>query len=151
MAEHDERNRHTRERMERLSSQLDEDQLGRRLGEHWTVAAGFLHLAFWDRFVVQRWQHATANGLAVPAPIEDHAEDLVNETLTPLLLQVPVDHAIGQALEAARAAEDLIARLPAEKVEAVERMARPRLVDRSIHRAEHLDEIEAVLATKPGT
>lgn len=146
MREHDERNRLSRERMAALAARMDADDLRRPLGEHWTIAAGLLHLSFWDRFVLERWTHADAHGLATPAPFDALAEDRVNDTLTRLLLRVPPEEAIGQALEAALEVEQLIAGLSTDQVTAVERSERPRLVDRAIHRTEHLDEIEAVLA-----
>ncbi len=60
-------------------------------------------------------------------------------------LCVPPEQAIGQALAAALAVEQLTAGLSTEHVTTMEREEGPRLVDRSIHRTEHLDEIEAVL------
>lgn len=146
MRDHDERNRLSRERMATLTERMDADALRRPMGEHWTIAASLVHLSYWDGFVAQRWTHANANGLATPASFESLLEDLVNDTLTPLLLRVPADEAIGPALEAALAVEQIIAGLSDERVEAVKREARLRLIDRSIHRIEHLDEIEVALA-----
>ena len=60
-------------------------------------------------------------------------------------LCVPPEQAIGQALDAALAVEQFIAGLSTEHVTTVEREETPRLVDPSINRTEHLDEIEAVL------
>ncbi len=148
MPRHDEQegaHRASRERLIKLGARLDGDILRRPLGEHWTVAMGLLHLAFWDRFVVERWRHAAVNGLTIPPPIEDYAEDRVNDTLTQLFKRVPVAEALPEALEAAQAVEDVIAQLSSEVVEAVQRAGAPRLLDRSIHRAEHLDEIEAAV------
>ncbi|MDQ3492457.1 MAG: hypothetical protein M3452_04255, partial [Chloroflexota bacterium] len=65
--------------------------------------------------------------------------------LTPLLLRVPAEGAIELALETALAVEQLIAGLSTERVETALRQGRERMVDRSIHRTEHLDEIEALL------
>lgn len=145
MRDHDERNRRSRERLAALTAGLDAAALRRPLGEHWNIATGLLHLAFWDRFVTERWAHADSNDLGLPVPFESVIEDLVNETLTPLLLRIPVEEAVGRALEAALASEQTIAGLSAEKIEAAQREGKPRLVDRSIHRTEHLDEIEALL------
>lgn len=145
MRSHDERNRLSRERLAQLTERMDAAALQRPLGEHWTVAAGLLHLSFWDRFVAERWEHADATELITPAPFDALAEDRVNDTLTRLLLLVPDEEAIEQALEAASAVEERIAGLSADRVEAIEQEGRPRLVDRSIHRAEHLDEIETAI------
>ncbi len=145
MRNHDERNRLSRERMAGLTERMDADTLHRPLGEHWTIAAGLLHIASWDRFVFERWTHADANGLAMPVPFSAGAEDVVNGTLTPLLLLVPAEVAARQALESALAVEGLVAGLSTERVETAEREGRLRMLDRSIHRIEHLDEIEAAL------
>jgi len=145
MRDHDERNRLSGERIAALAARMDADDLRRPLGEHWTIAAGLAHIASWDRFVFERWTHADANGLAMPVPFAPGAEDVVNGTLTPLLLRVPAEGAIELALETALAVEQLIAGLSTERVEAAEREGRLRMIDRSIHRTEHLDEIEAAL------
>lgn len=145
MRDHDERNRLSRERMAALTDRIDADALRRPLGEHWTIAAGLLHIASWDRFVLERWTHADLDGLVLPVTFSAGAEDVVNGTLTPLLLLIPADKAVGQALESALAVEQLICGLSSERVEAAQGEGRLRMLDRSIHRTEHLDEIEAAL------
>lgn len=145
MRDHDERNRLSRERLTALTKRMDADDLRRPLGEHWTIAASLVHMCYWDGFVAQRWTHANANGLHTPASFESLLEDLVNDTLTPLLLRVPADETIALALETALAANEIIAGLSDERVAAVLQEGSIRLVDRSIHRTEHLDEIEAAL------
>ncbi len=145
MRDHDERNRLSGERIAALAARMDADDLRRPLGEHWTIAAGLAHIASWDRFVFERWTHADANGLAMPVKFSPGAEDVVNGTLTPLLMRVPADEAIQLALETALTVEQLIAGLSTERVETALRDGRERMVDRSIHRTEHLDEIEATL------
>ncbi len=145
MRDHDERNRLSRERMVALTEPLDADALRRPLGEHWTIAAGLLHIASWDRFVFERWTHADLNDRVLPVTFSAGAEDVVNGTLTPLLLLIPAEAAVGHALETALAVNELISGLSSERIEAAERQGRLRMLDRSIHRTEHLDEIEAAL------
>ncbi len=145
MRDHDERNRRSSERMAQLAAKMDANVLRRPLGEHWTMAAGWLHIASWDRFVFERWTHADANSLLLPVTFSAGAEDVVNGTLTPLLLLIPADEAVGHALETALAVEQLIAGLSDERIEAAEGQGRLRMLDRSIHRTEHLDEMEAAL------
>ncbi len=116
-----------------------------RCGYRLAVAAGLLHLAFWDRFVLERWTDASRNHRATPESVGE-VLDLVNDALTPLLLLMPVEAATTQALEAAKAVDKLIAGLPRERVEVIRGEGRPRLIDRSLHREEHLQEIDAVLA-----
>lgn len=145
MRDHDERNGLSRERMTAMTQRMNADALRRPLGAHWTIAAGLLHIASWDRFVFERWTHADLNGLLLPVTFSAGAEDVVNGTLTPLLLLIPAEEAARQALESALAVEQLISGLAPERVEAAEGEGRLRMLDRSIHRIEHLDEIEAAL------
>ncbi|HUG49307.1 MAG TPA: DinB family protein [Candidatus Limnocylindria bacterium] len=143
---HDQLNAQSRARLVELVDGLDERALRLPLGEHWTVAAGLLHLSFWDRFTLERWADAQRMRLTTPRPLADFTEDQINDTLTPLLLAATGEQARRQVLESAQAVDEFIARLPAQTVELVRTEGRPRLLDRSIHRVEHLDEIEALLA-----
>jgi hypothetical protein len=58
--------------------------------------------------------------------------------------------AIGETLAAARAVDGIIAGLPAETPVGAILAERPALLDRSIHRREHLDAIELALAGRRG-
>jgi hypothetical protein len=144
--EHDQRNADSRQRLIDLVNRLDADQMQLPMGQHWTVAAGLLHLSFWDRFTLERWADAEREGLTTPRFIEDFVEDLVNDTLTPLLLVGSVDRVGERVVEAAQAVDDYIRRVPEATLEVVESEDRPRLIDRSIHRYEHVDEIEDLIA-----
>lgn len=145
-SDHDQRNADSRRRLTELLSGLDADSLRRPMGQHWTIAAGLLHLSFWDRFTLERWAGARREGLVVPRPIDDFVEDLINDTLTPLLLAGSAERVAQEVLDAARSVDEYISRLPESTLEAVFRAGRPRLIDRSIHRQEHVDEIESLLA-----
>jgi hypothetical protein len=143
---HDRRNAESRERLTRLVERLDAPALRRQMGQHWTIAAGLLHLSFWDRFTLERWADAEREGLATPRVVDEFAEDLINDTLTPILLAGSVEHAGALVLEAAQAVDDYIGGLPEATLEQVGSEGRPRLIDRSIHRHEHVEEIEGLLA-----
>lgn len=132
-------------RLEELIDRLDRRSLDLPVGEHWTVAATLAHLAFWDRFVLERWRDAARNGLLTPRDVQIPA-DYINDALTPLLLSIPADRAAQHALEAAREVDELTAALSEEAVEEIKAQDRPRLIDRSLHRDPHLDEIESVLS-----
>jgi hypothetical protein len=45
-------NRASRERMAALAERLSDEEMQTRVGEHWTVAIVFAHLAWWDRRVM---------------------------------------------------------------------------------------------------
>ena len=115
----------------------------------WTVGQTLGHLAFWDRFVASRWRAA----LAVrpgnePGPMPDDLADLLNSALEPMLAALGAasgDFIRAEAVAAAEAIDDLIAGLPGEASMTRIVAERPRLLDRSVHRNEHLDAIERVL------
>jgi len=143
-------NRQSRGHLDELVSRLDAVSLRLPLGQHWTVAAGLLHLAFWDRFVIERWRHAARIEATTPQPVEDHTLDLINDALTPLLLVVPVELAATDAQQAAEAVDELIDALSQDAVAAIRAEGRIRLIDRSIHRREHLDELNAAISVSDG-
>lgn len=119
----------------------------------WTIAQVIGHLAFWDRFLAARWRSALASGAgAQPANLPHEVADLLNEALA---------HAWGAAadvagagvreiLAAAEAVDGIIAGLPGETPIDAILAERPALLDRSIHRQEHLEAIEAALAGRRG-
>jgi hypothetical protein len=96
----------------------------------WTVAQVLGHLAFWDRFLAARWRAALAIGPAEqPTYLPDELPGLLNEALAP----APV-------------VDGIIAGLPAETPDESILAERPALLDRSIHRLEHLAAIDLALA-----
>lgn len=135
------------DRLAELAGELDGDALAREVRDGWSVAALLLHLAFWDRLTAARWRDALARGEPTPVPIEDGLVDVLNDALVRLLAAVPDAQAGATALAAAREVEAVVASLPADTVEAVRADGRSRLVDRSLHRNEHLDEIAGTLAS----
>ncbi len=137
-------NRESRDRLAALSALLAPDQLAMDIGDGWTVALALAHLAFWDRWQVARWRDAEARGLATPADLPDLAA-IVNASLEVPLAAIPGERAAAMAVTAADEVDLLVAGLPDAAVEAVRAGGRGRLVDRSPHRLEHLDQIERAL------
>ncbi len=116
----------------------------------WTIGQVLGHLGFWDRFLVARWRAALALGAGeMPASVPHELADMLNDFLPPVwgaFAAAGGRAAIEDTLAAAQAADGLIADLPAEvPVEAI-LAERPALLDRSIHRREHLSAIEQALA-----
>ena len=141
-------NEASRIRIERLVARLTESDDTVRIDADWTVAALLGHVAFWDRFHAARWRAALAAGQVVPGPMPE--ADLINDALFRLLWRLPARGAAEAALEAAAAANTTIASLSDASVEAARAAGMPRLLDRSLHRTEHLDAIEAALAGAGG-
>jgi len=128
-----------------LTAELDRDALNIEIRDGWTCAMALLHIAFWDPFVLQRWLEAARSERLTPEPMPDHLVDLVNGALTPLLANLSPSAAPDEACIAAAEVDDLIASLPQRAKGAVRREGRLRLLDRSLHRAEHLAEIVEAL------
>lgn len=137
-------NRESRDRLAALAALLAPDQLAIEVGDGWTVALVLAHLAFWDRWQVARWRDAEARGLAVPEDLPNLAE-LVNPSLEPLLAAIPGERAAALAVAAADEVDALVAGLPDAAVTSVVAEGRGHLVDRSLHRREHLDQVERAL------
>lgn len=138
-----ERNAHDRDRLRRLAGAADA-ALRRPLADGWTVAAVLVHLAFWDRWVEERWERYGRDGIIEELP--DGILDLANAAGLPGWLAVEPGAAAALALDAAEAVDRRIAALaPAAVVHALT-TGRPAMVDRSLHRGPHLDEIERTLA-----
>ena len=55
---HDQRNADSRQRLADLATRLGADDLGVAIDATWTVGALLGHMAFWDRLVEARWDHA---------------------------------------------------------------------------------------------
>ena len=140
-----ERNEASRARLQELLDRLTDDDLGRRVGE-WTVAMSLAHLAFWDRFSHLRWIETVSSGRAVPVAVGSPLTDLINDTsLDVWARSLDVAGIRAFVLEAAEAFDAHVAALPDHLVEAAQAADLPRTLDRSIHRAGHLDPIEAAL------
>jgi hypothetical protein len=139
-----EANTRGRERLRALVAKLSDQELALQVGAGWTVAALLAHLAFWDYRVLvllQRWRKAGVG----PSPID---VDGVNDAMKPLCLALPGREAASLAVEAAEAVDAELESLPEELmagIGALVQQGKFRL-DRSIHRNEHLDQIEAALA-----
>jgi hypothetical protein len=134
-------NRAATERIAAMAASLTDAQLDTRVGEHWTPGVVFAHLAFWDRRVRLTLDASEAAGRVVIVDVDIAANDIS----LPLWLAVPPREAMRLA---ATTAADLDARLAATDPALLEAMHDevPRWVRRSLHRGEHLDELERAVA-----
>ena len=139
----DERNRSTTERLRALARRLSDDELAQVLDPPWTASALFAHIAFWDRFVLARWKLAVASGSRAPDPIDGTPQDLINEASLPGWKAIPPRAAVDACLAAADELDRFIDSLDTDVVVELERDGRERLVDRSLHRNEHLRTLES--------
>jgi hypothetical protein len=82
------------------------------------------------------------SGGDMPTPVE---ADAINAAVAVLSEAVPPREAGQLAVEAADAIDRVLERLPADKVAAAEAAGLTRLLNRSLHRVDHLDQIERAL------
>ena len=137
-----ERNRASTERMRNLAGRLTDAEMQHPVGEHWTVAIVYAHLAWWDRRVMYVLDMTERNGrLFVP-----EIDIFVNDLSLPLWAAVPpraaAEIAIAEAEKLDRRLENYSPALLEEIFD-----YNPRWVLRAMHRGEHLDEAEAALAS----
>jgi DinB superfamily len=144
------RNRRAAERLRELGDRLTDEELARTIDDPWTAAALFAHVAFWDRFVLERWRLAAVRGEPTPAPMDDDLLDRVNDASLPQWLAIPSRAAVAECLDAAALVDEHVAGLAADVIEALVREGRERLVDRSLHRGDHLATIESAFGQGPG-
>jgi hypothetical protein len=142
---HDAENAASRERLRAVAASLGPEDLALDLGDGWTPATLLLHLAYWDGFVAARWRQALAGGRDLPVDLPDALADMVNAALAPILAGVGAEAAATIALAAAEEADAVVRGLPERAVAAASSPDRNRLVDRSLHREDHLARIEAAL------
>ena len=146
-----ERNETWRLKLEELYSRLSAADLARSVGDGgWTVAQHIGHMAFWDRFLATRWRAALAGKTAggQPSLMPHDLADLLNQALPPswaALASADGPSLLGVAREAMVEVDSIVASLPeATPIDAI-LQERPALLDRSIHRKEHMDQIETAL------
>ena len=133
-------NRASTERMRLLAARLTDEELQHKVGEHWTVAVVFAHLAFLDRRA-----HYVLDATEVEGRVVNPDYDIfVNDLALPLFAAIPPREATRIAIEAAEALDRRLEDYPAGLLELVH-TERRRYVLRADHRNEHLDEAEAAL------
>ena len=143
-----EENTRERERLRALVERLGEDELLRRVNPHWTVAAVFGHIAFWDARVLALADKLDRGEPFAPSDSEPEDIDWINDATRPLIHAIPPVEAARLALEIAEETDARVAILSLDRVW-------PRDPDsplnpvRAAHRGEHLDDVEAALRAGP--
>jgi len=137
-------NKKGREQLQALVNRLSDEQLAVKAGDGWTVGAILAHLAFWDYRaleLVRRWKKEGVGASPTDA-------DAINDAMKPLLLAIAGRQAANLAIQAAEAVDAELSNIPEDlrtEIEALVREGKFRL-NRSIHRNEHLEQIEKMLA-----
>jgi hypothetical protein len=134
------RNRASTERIRELAARLTDEQLLHPVGEHWTVAVAFAHLAFWDLRALDLLDRTEREG-HLSAPEIDVS---VNDLSLQFWKALPPRQAVQLAIESAEALDKRLEGFAPGLLEEIHTV-RDRWVERSLHRNEHLDEVEAAL------
>jgi hypothetical protein len=143
MADHVRANAASRERMRNLLVTLD-PSASRPDDGGWSAAETLAHLAFWDRMVLERWQRADRLGQDIPDPLPEGLSDIVNEAVIGHWSAISLQAAAELAERAAGEVDALIERLPDDRVAIARERGFARLVERALHRDEHLDSLEQI-------
>lgn len=141
---YNERNRTQTRRLRELRRLSDEDLL-RPVGEHWTVGTALAHIQYWDGRAVGAIEAWRRHGL--PLTLWTDGEGVVNDVRLPVWREVPTREALEQAIRTAEVLDRIVEDLSPGEAEAVAAQ-RYRVLDRSMHRSEHLDEVDAALSMK---
>ena len=136
-----------RERLRALVARLGDKDLGRPMRAGWTIAGVLAHIGFWDARAIY-WLDKWARG-AAPTPYEPENTEAVNESAKPLCLALPPRDAANLALRLADEADSKVKALSDAMLAKIRATGAPPFnLSRAIHRKEHLDEIEGLLAPK---
>ena len=131
-----------RERLQLLVERLTDEELIFPIGNGWTIAVAFAHLSFWDQralFLLRKWKKEGVE----PSPIDI---DVINDSLLSLWLAIPPRKAANLAISSAEAIDRELAEASMELINEIVGLGEKFRLYRSIHRKEHLDEIEEFLS-----
>ena len=136
-----------RERLRALVETLGDDALVVPVNEYWTVAGVFGHIAFWDArmlSLIEKFERGVAFSTSDTEP-ED--VDWINDASRPLIHAIPPREVTRLALEIAAETDARVATVPADRLWPSD-PASPLYGSRAVHRAEHLDEVQAALRAR---
>jgi hypothetical protein len=133
------RNRDAASRLAELVARLSTSHLLTSLGDDWTVKAALAHLAFWDRYAAALLDTWTAEGFQPVSASADH----INAAALPGWLELTEEYVRREVVAAAEAVDRRAASLTPELALAISDGGRARMLDRSRHRQEHIDQILA--------
>lgn len=133
-------NRASIQRMRELAARLSDEEMLHPVGEHWTVAIVFAHLAFWDRRVMYVLDRTEQDGKVFVPEIDI----FVNDLSLPLWAAIPPREAARIGIETAETLDRRLESYPENLLDALY-IYNKRWVVRALHREEHLGEAEAAL------
>lgn len=133
-------NRASTEQIRALAARLSDEEMQTRVGEHWTVAIVFAHLAFLDLRALYVLDATERAGEVVNPDFNI----FINDVALPLWAAIPPREAVRICLETAETLDRRLETYPPHLLEMI-RAEYKRYLFRVYHRTEHLDEAEAAL------
>jgi hypothetical protein len=141
-------NTRERERLRSLVERLDEDELRRAVNEHWTVAAVFGHIAFWDARILSLADKLERGVPFSPSDAAPEDVDWPNDASRALIHAIPPLESARLALRIAEETDERVANLPPDRLWPRDPDS-PIYAVRATHRGLHLDEVESALREEP--
>jgi uncharacterized damage-inducible protein DinB len=132
-----------RERLREFINSADDDALAAPANEYWTVAGVLVHMAYWDNRVLVLADKIDRGEPWVPSDAEPEG-DWLNDSIRPIILAVAPRASAELALRIAEQADARVAALPLDRMYPLDPDS-PISAARSVHRGEHLDELERAL------
>jgi len=130
------------QRMRDLAERLTDKELLHPVGEHWTVAIVYAHLAFYERRALYVFDTSEREGKVVNPDFNI----FVNDFSLPLWAAIPPREAVRLGIESAEIVDKRLEGYPSDLLELIHNDYK-RYIFRTYHRNEHLDEAEAALKT----
>lgn len=135
-----------RARLKALVARLSDEEMAYPVSARWTVSVALMHLAFWDRLWLAKFEEWERTG-QVQMPQIGEAVHGINDGMLPWWRTVAPAQVRHEVIAAAEAVDAKAATLPEPLVAAV-LSVRPRTLTRAIHRREHLDRVDQALAER---
>lgn len=135
-----------RQRLKAFVARLTDRDMLRAVGQHWTIAVGLVHLAFWDRLWLAKFEEWERTGVVIMPPADsDACQKDINDGMLAWWRTITPAQARHEVIAAAEAVDSKAEQLDEGLVKQIV-AARPRTLIRAIHRREVLNELERVLA-----
>ncbi len=138
---YNDRNRVQTQRLKDLR-RLSEADLHRPVGDHWTVAVALAHIEYWDGRAIGALEAWRRHGLQLTLWTNDEA--VVNDIRLRFWRELSPTEVLEQAIKTAEVLDRIVAELGPGEAEVVAAQ-RYRVLDRSLHRSQHLDEVDRAL------
>ena len=129
-------------RLRSLVKRLTDEELIFPIGNGWTIAVALAHLAFWDQMALLLMRKWKTDGVT-PSSVDF---DVINDALLSSWLAIPPRKAAHLAISSAEAIDRELEEASTELINDIVSLGEKFRLYRSIHRKQHLDEIEEFLS-----